>query len=297
MNVFTFIEAEKANFSIKFMCERLGVTRQGFYVWRKRLPSQRRIEDAAYTAVIKRIHTESRCTYGSPRIHAELAEDYNIRCGRKRVARLMRIAGIQGCHRRKKTWTTRRNPSAAPAPDRVERDFTARAPNQLWVADITYVPTWSGFGYLATVLDVFSRRIVGWAFADHMRTGLIVEAVDMAVFTRRPPRGVIHHSDQGTQYTSLEFGRRCRQAGIDLSMGSVGDCYDNSMAESWFATLECELFASKRFRNLTEARYEIMRFIDWYNNQRRHTSLDNTAPIRYEEQHQEEQHQQVAHAA
>ena len=292
MSVFAFIEAEKADFSIKFMCERLGVTRQGFYAWRKRPPCQRRIEDAAYTAVIKRIHTESRCTYGSPRIHAELADDYNIRCGRKRVARLMRTAGIQGCHRRKKAWTTRRNPSAAPAPDRVERDFTARAPNQLWVADITYVPTWAGFGYLATVLDVYSRRIVGWAVADNMRTELIVEAVDMAVFTRRPLPGVIHHSDQGTQYTSLEFGRRCRQAGIKLSMGSVGDCYDNSMAESWFATLECELFANKRFRNRTDARYEIMRFIDWYNHHRRHTSLDNTAPVRYEEQHL-----QAAHAA
>lgn len=176
------------------MCERLGVTRQGFYAWRKRPPCQRRIEDAAYTAVIKRIHSVSRCNYGSPRIHAELADDYDIRCDRKRVARLMRSAGIQGCHRRKKTWTTRRNPSAARAPDRVERDYTARTPNQLWVADITYIPTWAGFGYLATVLDVYSRRIVGWAFADHMRTELIVDAVDMAVFARRPPPGVIHHS-------------------------------------------------------------------------------------------------------
>ena len=199
MRVFAFIEAEKADFSIEFICEQLGVTRQGFYAWRKRPPCQRRIEDAAYTAVIKRSHTESRCTYESPRIHAELADDYNTRCGRKRVARLMRTARIQGCHRRNKTWTTRRNPSAAPAPARVERDFTARAPNQLWVADITYVPTWAGFGYLATALDVYSRRIVGWAFADHIRTELIIDAVNTDVFTRRPLPGVIHHSDQGTQ--------------------------------------------------------------------------------------------------
>ena len=292
MRVFEFIDAQKADFSIKFMCERLGVTRQGFYAWRRRPPCQRRIADAAYTAVIRRIHAESRGTYGAPRIHAELADDYRIRCGRKRVARLMRRAGLQGCHRRRKTWTTKRDPSAAPAPDRVERDFTAAAPNQLWVADITYIPTWSGFGYLATVLDVYSRRIVGWSFADHMRTELIVDAIDMALFTRRPPRGVIHHSDQGTQYTSIEFGRRCRQAGIRLSMGSVGDCYDNSMAESFFATVECELLDQRRFRNHTDARYEIMRFLDWYNHRRRHTSLDNIPPVRYEQQHQP-----AAHAA
>ena len=194
--MFEFIHAEKADFSIKFMCERLGVTRQGYYAWRKRPPCQRRIVDAAYTAVIKRIHTESRSTYGAPRIHAELADDYNIRCGRKRVARLMRDAGLVGCHRRKKVWTTKRDSSAAPAPDRVKRDFTAAAPNELWVADITYVPTLAGFGYLATVLDVFSRRIVGWSYANHMRTSLIVDAIDMAVEQRKPAPGLIHHSDQ-----------------------------------------------------------------------------------------------------
>jgi len=291
VRVFEFIDAEKANHSIAMLCATLGVTRQGFYAWRKRPPCQRRITDAAYTAVIKRIHAESRGNYGAPRIHGELADDYNIRCGRKRVARLMRSAGIQGCHRRRKTWTTRRNPNAAPAPDHLKRDFTAAAPNQVWVADITYVPTWAGFGYLATVLDVFSRRIVGWSFAEHMRTDLIVDALDMAVETRRPLPGLIHHSDQGTQYTSIEFGRRCRRAGIEISMGSVGDCYDNSMAESFFATLECELIDQHRFRNLTDARTEIISFIDWYNHRRRHTSLDNKSPVRYEENHR------TAHAA
>lgn len=286
MRVFEFIEAEKANFSISFMCQRFGVTRQGFYAWRNRPPCQRRITDAAYLAVIRRIHTESRGTYGAPRIQAELVDDYRICCGRKRVARLMRQAGLVGAHRRKRTWTTKRNPSAAPAPDRVQRDFTATEPNTIWVADITYVPTWSGFGYLATVLDVFSRRIVGWSFATHMRTELIVDAIDMAIHTRRPSPGLIHHSDQGTQYTSIEFGRRCRRAGIRLSMGSVGDAYDNSMAESFFATLECELLATHRFRNPTHARVEIMRFIDWYNTRRRHSSLDNRSPARYEQDHQ-----------
>ena len=197
--MFEFVHAEKANFPITRMCALFGVTRQGYYAWRKRPPCQRRIVDAAYTAVIKRIHTESRSTYGAPRIHAELVDDYNIRCGRKRVARLMRKAGIVGCHRRRRVWTTRRDESAAPAPDRVNRQFSAAAPNRLWVADITYVPTLSGFGYLATVLDVYSRRIVGWSYADHMRTSLIIDAVDMAVDQRKPARGLIHHSDQGTQ--------------------------------------------------------------------------------------------------
>jgi len=269
-----------------FMCQHFGVTRQGYYAWCKRPPSRRRIVDAAYTAVIKRIHTESRSTYGAPRVHAELVDDYNIRCGRKRVARLMRSAGLQGCHRRKKAWTTIRDESMAPAPDRVKRNFTAAASNKLWVADITYVPTWAGFGYLATVLDVYSRRIVGWSYADHMRTSLIVDAVDMAIEQRKPGRGLIHHSDQGTQYTSLDFGRRCRRAGIDLSMGSVGDCFDNAMAESFFASLETELLYQHRFQNHTGARYEIMRYLDWYNHKRRHSALQMQSPINYEHNNQ-----------
>ena len=287
MKVFNFIEAEKANYPVDMMARMFGVTRQGFYAWSKRPPCQRRITDAAYTAVIRRVHGESRGNYGAPRIHAELADDYNIRCSRKRVARLMRAAGLVGCHRRKKAWTTVRDDSQSPAPDRVNRQFTATGPNRLWVADITYVPTWAGFGYLATVLDVFSRRIVGWSYASHMRTELIVDAIDMAIETRRPPRGLIHHSDQGSQYGSIDFGRRCRRAGIKLSMGSVGDCYDNSMAESWFATLECELFNQVRFRNHTDARTQIMSFIDWYNHHRRHTRLDNLPPVRYEQNHQQ----------
>jgi putative transposase len=291
VRVFEFIEAEKANFSIKFMCGRLGVTRQGFYAWRKRPPCQRRVVDVAYTAVIKRIHAESRGNYGAPRIHAELADDFNIRCGRKRVARLMRQAGLAGCHRRRKVWTTRRDPHQSPAPDALKRNFTADAPNRVWVADITYIPTWAGFGYLATVLDVYSRRIVGWAFANHMRSDLVVDAVDMAIQTRRPLPGAIHHSDQGGQYVSRDFVRRCRRAGITISMGSVGDCFDNSMAESFFATLECELLDQHRFRNLGEARVEIMSFIHWYNHRRRHTALDMKSPIRYEQIHH------AAHAA
>jgi putative transposase len=291
VTVFEFIEAEKANHPISILCRTLGVTRQGFYAWRTRPPCQRRVADAAYLAVIKKIHTDSRGNYGAPRIHAELAEDYKIRCGRKRVARLMRQAGLVGCHRRRRTWTTRRDPERPSAPDALQRDFTAEGPNRVWVADITYVPTWVGFGYLATVLDVFSRRIVGWAFANHMRADLVVDAIDMAVQIRRPLPGVIHHSDHGGQYVSRDFERRCRRAGITISMGSVGDCFDNSMAESFFATLECELIDQRRFRNLTEARNEIMSFIGWYNHRRRHTALDMHSPVHYEQIHH------AAHAA
>lgn len=292
MKVFEFVHAEKANYPIAVLCRMFGVTRQGYYAWRNRPPCNRRIVDAAYLAVIKKIHNESRSTYGAPRVHAELIDDYNIRCGRKRVARLMTQAGLVGCHRRRRVWTTRRDESAAPAPDRVKRDFSAAGPNELWVADITYVPTWAGFGYLATVLDVYSRRIVGWSYADHIRTTLIIDAINMAVDQRRPPPGLIHHSDQGTQYTSIDFGRRCRQAGIDLSMGSVGDCYDNAMAESFFASLETELLYQHKFRNHTDARYEIMRYLDWYNHRRRHSALHMQSPVNYEQDNQT-----AAHAA
>lgn len=232
--------------------------------------------------------------YGAPRIHAELCYA-GVRCSRKRVARLLRLAGLQGCHRRKEPRTTRRSPDLAPAPDRVKRDFVAPAPDRLWVADITYIPTWAGFLYLAVVLDAYSRRIVGWAMADggplgSMRTELVIEAVEMALW-RRPPDGVIHHSDQGSQYTSLAFGRRLREGGMTASMGSRGDCFtwrtmafsDNAMAESFFATLECELLARHSFPTRNAARLALFDYIEgFYNTHRRHSALDYLAPIAYE---------------
>ena len=286
--MFEFIHAEKADFSIKFMCERLGVTRQGYYAWRKRPPCQRRIVDAAYTAVIKRIHTESRSTYGAPRIHAELADDYNIHCGRKRVARLMRNAGLVGCHRRKKVWTTKRRP-AQRRPRLIGSSATSprlRRTSCGWPTS----PTSRHLGRVRLsgngARRVLHAAFVGWSYANHMRTSLIVDAVDMAVEQRKPAPGLVHHSDQGTQYTSIEFGRRCRQVGIDLSMGSVGDCYDNAMAESFFASLETELFYQHRFRGHTDARYEIMRYLDWYNHRRRHSALQMQSPVNYEQNYQ-----------
>ena len=243
--------------------------------------SKRAIEDASLTELISEIHSLSWGIYGAPMIHEELAER-GIHVGRKRVARLMKAVGLQGVSRRKKAWTTRRDTNARPAPDLVDRDFTADGPNMLWVADITYVPTWAGFLYLAVVIDVWSRRVVGWAMADHLRTELVMDAFDMAVTTRRPT-DVIHHSDQGCQYTSLAFGKRCQELGVKPSMGSVGDCYDNALCESFFATLECELIDRFTFRTKRDARLAVFRWIEaWYNQRRRHSSIDRMSPVNYE---------------
>jgi len=228
------------------------------------------------------VHQQSRGTYGAPRIWAEL-RDRGVVCSRKRVARLLRLAGLQGCHRRKGLPSPRRTPGATPAPDLVRRDFAAPAPDRLWVADITYVPTWAGFLYLAVVLDAHSRRIVGWAMADHLRSELVIEALDMAVWRRRPTQSIIHHSDQGSQYTSLAFGRRLREAGLVSSMGSRGDCFDNATAESFFATLECELLARHRFPTRSAARLALFDYIEgFYNTHRRHSALGYLSTAAYE---------------
>lgn len=279
------MKANQATHEVTTMCRALGVSTSGFYAWRDRPPSARTVEDGKLLERIRAFHATSDGTYGVPRIYKDLAEA-GARVGRKRIARLMRTAGLRGVSRRKGCWTTIRDKHARPAPDLVQRQFVADAPNQLWVADITYVPTWAGFLYLAVVLDVFSRRIVGWAMANHLRTELILEALDMAVWRRRPDN-VIHHSDQGCQYTSLAFGSRCREAGIRPSMGSIGDCFDNAMCESFFATLECELLNRYRFATQTEARAAVFKFIEgWYNTHRRHSALGQIAPLEFERRHE-----------
>ena len=212
------------------------------------------------SARIAEIHRRSRATYGAPRIHAELKEQ-GLRVGCKRVARLMHAAQLKGVSRRNWIITTVRDREARPAPDLVERNFTAPGPDCLWVADITYIPTWAGLLYLAVVLDAFSRRIVGWAMETYLRTELVLKALDMALAQRRAT-GVIHHSDQGSQYTSLAFGKRCEQAGVRPSMGSVGDCFDNAMCESFFATLECELLNRQNCKTQVEARMAVFDFIE-----------------------------------
>jgi putative transposase len=276
------------------MCRVFGVSPSGFYAWHERKPSARALEDARITVRIRHYHARSRGAYGAPNIHADL-RDEGIRVGKKRVARLMRADGLRGVCRRKWVTTTMRNPDAAPAPDLVERHFSADAPNRLWVADITYIPTWAGFLYLAVVLDAFSRRIVGWAMAEHLKTDLVLSALNMAIGQRRT-RGVVHHSDQGTQYTSIAFGLRCKEAGIRPSMGTVGDAYDNAMCESFFATLECEVLDRRRFPTKAEARMAMFEFIEgWYNPTRRHSGLGRISPIEFERRHSMHGERAVTH--
>jgi putative transposase len=275
------VKTSQAAFRVRRMCWMLGVSPSGYYAWRSRPLSARAREDVVLTAKIRMIHERSRGTYGAPRVHFELTAE-GTRVSRKRVARLMRLAGLQGVSRRKGWKTTVRDGNSRPAPDLVERDFRAAGPNRLWVADITYIPTWAGFLFLAVVLDAWSRRIVGWAMATHLRTELVLEALNMAV-CQRQPTGVVHHSDQGCQYTSVAFGKRCEEAGVRPSMGSVGDCFDNAMCESFFATLECELLDRQPFRTQAEARLAVFDFIEgWYNPNRRHSGLGYLSPLEFE---------------
>ena len=278
------MRAHQASFPIVTMCRVLDVSSSGYYAWLKRAPSTREQRDRTLREQIGKIHHRSRGTYGRPRIHAELQEQ-GEKVSPKRIARLMKEVGLRGVCRRKKVVTTRREEGTRPAPDLVDRNFTASQPNQLWVADITYIPTWAGFLYLAVVLDVWSRRIVGWAMQTHLRTSLVTDALNMAIEQRRPQR-VIHHSDQGCQYTSLAFGLRCREAKVRPSMGSVGDCFDNALCESFFATLECELLDRHCFQNPNEARRAVFDFIEgWYNPHRRHSSLGQISPVRFEKRY------------
>jgi putative transposase len=279
------MNANRAEHPIAMMARLLGVSTSGYYAWLDRPESARAARDRELTEAIVDAHRDSRGTYGVPRIHAELAAR-GERVGRKRVARLMRTAGLHGVTRRRKTVTTRRSAADGAAPDLLERDFAATGPDRKWVADITYVPTWAGFAYLAVVLDVWSRRIVGWAVADTLHTQVVLDALNMAIWRRRPTE-VIHHSDKGCQYTSIGFGQRCAEAGVRPSTGTAGDCFDNAMAESFFASLECELLDRTRFRTRHEAALAVIDYIEgFYNTRRRHSALDYLSPIDYEHQRQ-----------
>jgi putative transposase len=280
---FRLIHAEKDHHDVSLLARVLGVSRQGYYAWVKHGPSRRAVEDAQLTAKIRHHHAASDEIYGAPRIHADLREIDGIHIGRKRVARLMRAAGLAGVSRRKGCRTTITDRRAVAANDLVHRRFTATEPNRIWTADITYVPTWQGFLYLAVVLDVFSRRIVGWAMAEHMRTELVTDALAMAIAQRRPGAGVIHHSDKGGQYTSLAFGRRCEQAGVRLSTGRTGTCFDNAITESFFASLECELIDRRTFHTRSEAERAVFAYIEgFYNPRRRHSANGQLSPAEYE---------------
>lgn len=292
MTRFAFVDAERASYDVAVLCRLLQVSRSGFYAWVARPPSARAVADEVLTVQIQDAFDSNRKVYGAPRIQAELI-DVDVHVGRKRIARLMREAGIVGCHRRKRSFSiTKQNPKADVAPDRVDRDFTATAPNQLWVADVTYVPTVQGWLYLACVTDVFSRMILGWSMASHRKTDLVVDAVTMAVHRRGGQvAGVIHHSDRGGEYSSHELERELRRHGALASMGSVADCYDNALAESVFATLECELFDQQpggRFTSHHEAKLSIFDYLEaFYNPRRRHSALGQVSPAAFETRHAE----------
>ena len=279
------MKAHQADHGVRALSRVLGVSPSGYYAWGRRGPSAHARRDAVLRDQIRASHRASRATYGAPRIVRDL-RDAGERVGQKRVARLLRAAGLQGVSRRR-AWrrTTVRDPHARPAPDLVQRQFQASQRDAVWVADITYVPTATRVLYVAVVLDVWSRRVVGWAMAEHLRTELVLAALEMAIQQRRPT-SVIHHSDQGCQYTAIAFGARCRQAGVRPSMGSVGDCYDNALCESFFATLECELLARRSWPDTTAVRTAIFDFIEgWYNTRRRHSSIGYRSPAAFERAH------------
>ena len=277
------MSANRADHTVKIMCEVLKLSRGGYYNWLKRRESKRASTDQRLIDQILRIHEETRGIYGAPRIHAQLKRN-GTRVGKKRVARLMREVGICGVTRRKKWRTTIRDSKARPAPDLVERSFRASKPDELWVADITEIPTRSSKLYLAVVIDVWGRKVVGWSMSPRMPAELVINALEMAMKRRGNPRGVIHHSDQGSQYTSQLFKEYCRELGIHISMGSVGDCYDNAMAESFFATLECELLdIVQLFKDRLEAEAALFEYIEgFYNTRRQHSRLSHLSPVQFE---------------
>jgi putative transposase len=282
VSLFRFIAAEKANYPISLLCRMLGVSRSGFHAWECRPPSDRALADAWLSEWIRAIHAESRQTYGARRVHAALRHR-GVRVGRKRVERLMRLAGLSGLVPKRYRRTTIRVPGVRVADDLVDRDFTPAGPNELWCADIKYVRSWQGWLYLAAVMDCYSRRIVGWSMRPDLEAELVGDALEMAIARRRPKPGLVHHSDQGSQYVSLRFGERCREIGIHRSMGSKGDCFDNAVAESFFATLEKDLLRRRSFATRQDARSAVFDYIEtFYNPIRLHSTLGYLSPVEYE---------------
>jgi len=282
---YRFIRAERATYPIVVLCRVLRVARSAYYAWARRGVSARAQADTALLAQIVAAHARSRRTYGAPRIHAELRAT-GVRCARKRVARLMRAADLVGCHRRRRTRTTVTDPAHAPAPNLVARDFAAPAPDRLWLGDITYVATSEGWLYLAVLVDAYSRRVIGWAMADHLRTELALDALRMALRARRPGAGLVHHTDRGSQYTAAAYRVALATRGVTCSMSRAGECLDNAMAESFFATLKAELVDTRTWPTRAAARQAIFEWLEvWYNRQRRHSALAYHAPVAHEEGH------------
>jgi len=292
---FRLIAREKAEHSVSRLCTVLGVTRAGYYAWQRCGPSLRQLGDDELARLIVTIYDGSLQTYGAPRVHAELADEHGVRVGRKRVARVMKGLGIEGISRRgKRKRTTVPDPKAPPAPDLVQRDFSAERPNQLWLADITYVPTSEGYLFLAVVEDMFSRKIVGWSMRDDLKAELVIDALAMAVTRRRPAPGLVHHSDSGSQYTSLAFGKTLRESGLLQSTGSRGDAFDNAACESVISTLKEEWIKRHRYQSRDQARLSIFRYIEtFYNPRRRHSSLGYLSPDEYERRTEERRKEEI----
>ena len=286
---FRLIDAKRAQHPVSLLCSVLGVSRAGYYAWKHRSASPRQRRDDELTALIGDIHSESEGSYGWPRMHAELRHR-GVHVSRKRVARLMRQAGLSGLLIRRRGKTTVRVPGVRPAPDLVGRDFNPTEPNRLWTADLTEIPTWEGTLYLAAIIDCYSRRCVGWAMAEHMRAELVVEALEMAVWQRKPDPGLIHHSDQGSQFTALIFGQRCHQAGIDRSMGARGCALDNAVSEAFFASLKKEKLNRRSWPTRQAARNAVFSWIEgWYNPRRPHSTLGYLSPNNYEQSEMEKE--------
>ena len=284
---YTFIARACTDLPVAACCRVMRVSTSGFYSWQAEPVRSKDLDDAYLSNTIVDIWTMSRRSYGSPRVHAELKLGQDVRCSRKRVERLMRQANIAGIHRRRCRGCTKRDFGAAPSDDLVKRSFDPKEPDRLWVMDVTEHPTDDGKAYLAVVLDAFSRRVVGWSIADHMRSGLVVDALQMAIWRRRPPPGqTIAHSDHGSNYTSWAFGRRLRGNGLLGSMGTIGDCFDNSVAESFFGTLQLELLDEHRWQSRRQLAQAIFEWIEaWYNPRRRHSYCKMLSPVDYEATH------------
>jgi len=284
---FAFVQVEKAAFPVTVLCRVLGVSRAGFYAAQRRPVAPRVRQDERLAVEIAAIHQASRRCYGSPRVHAELRARGQC-TSRKRVARLMRRAGLAARRRRAFRLTTQSRHTHPVAPNRLARQFTAPAPNRVWVTDITYLATAEGWLYLAVVLDLFSRRVVGWATSDRLGEGVALEALGMGLARRRPPPGLLHHSDRGSQYASAEYRAVLAGHGIERSMSGVGRCWDNAVAESFFATLKVELDRNGAWRTRADARRAVFDYIElFYNGQRRHSTLRQLSPIAFERQWQQ----------
>jgi transposase InsO family protein len=279
---YRFIEAEKATYPIEMLCRVLTVARSGYYAWCRRPTSARAQENVWLGTHLRACYHEFRGRYGSPRLHREL-QGRGIRIGRHRVARLMRVHGLRSlCRRRARQG--RSSPVASGAINALQREFTAQHPNQKWAGDITYIATREGWLYLAVLLDLYSRRIVGWAMGPQMGTGLTVQALEMALQCRRVVPGLLHHSDRGSQYAAAMYQQRLAARGIACSMSRPGNCWDNAVVESFFATLKSELVYLRRFQTRQEAKNEIFEYLEgFYNRQRRHSTLGYLSPVEFEE--------------